>query len=65
MGQTFRPHTADGTLHGFIMNDRENWRGGERRVADQAAYAIARSSPPEHAHPVARPQVDADCGLRR
>lgn len=34
MGQTFRPHTADGTLHGFIMNDRENWRQGERSVRD-------------------------------
>ncbi|RAD64686.1 N-isopropylammelide isopropylaminohydrolase, partial [Burkholderia multivorans] len=39
MGQTFRPHTADGTLHGYIMNDRRNWRGGERTVRDQASYA--------------------------
>ncbi|KHS54085.1 amidohydrolase family protein [Brevibacterium linens] len=65
MGQTFRPHTADGTLHGFIMNDRENWRGGERSVADQAAYAIAKIVASGGTRIRSHAQVDADCGLER
>src|SRR5699024_11978370 len=39
MGQTIRPHTADGTPHGLIMDDREDRRHGERGVAAQAAHA--------------------------
>ncbi|MGO0603265.1 hypothetical protein [Brevibacterium linens] len=65
MGQTFRPHTADGTLHGYIMNDRENWRGGERSVADQAAYAIAKIIASGGTRIRSHAQVDADCGLER
>ncbi|MCU4296685.1 N-isopropylammelide isopropylaminohydrolase [Brevibacterium permense] len=65
MGQTFRPHTADGTLHGYIMNDRENWRQGERSVADQAAYAIAKIIASGGTRIRSHAQVDADCGLER
>ncbi|WP_211168070.1 amidohydrolase family protein [Brevibacterium sp. 'Marine'] len=65
MGQTFRPHTADGTLHGYIMNDRENWRGGERSVADQAAFAIAKIIASGGTRIRSHAQVDADCGLER
>ena len=65
MGQTFRPHTADGTLHGYIMNDRENWRGGERSVADQAAFAIAKIVASGGTRIRSHAQVDADCGLER
>ncbi|MGO3023016.1 MAG: hypothetical protein ACTIIH_07215 [Brevibacterium sp.] len=65
MGQTFRPHTADGTLHGYIMNDRENWRGGERSVAVQAAFAIARIVASGGTRIRSHAQVDADCGLER
>ncbi|AZU00040.1 amidohydrolase family protein [Brevibacterium linens] len=65
MGQTFRPHTADGTLHGYIMNDRENWRAGERSVADQAAFAIARIVASGGTRIRSHAQVDADCGLER
>ncbi|KAB1946215.1 amidohydrolase family protein [Brevibacterium linens] len=65
MGQTFRPHTADGTLHGYIMNDRENWRAGERSVADQAAFAIARFVASGGTRIRSHAQVDADCGLER
>lgn len=65
MGQTFRPHTADGTLHGYIVNDRENWRGGERSVADQAAFAIAKIVASGGTRIRSHAQVDADCGLER
>ncbi|WP_167194421.1 amidohydrolase family protein [Brevibacterium pigmentatum] len=65
MGQTFRPHTADGTLHGYIMNDRENWRGGERSVADQSAFAIAKIVASGGTRIRSHAQVDADCGLER
>lgn len=65
MGQTFRPHTADGTLHGYIMNDRENWRGGERSVDDQAAFAIAKIIASGGTRIRSHAQVDADCGLER
>lgn len=65
MGQTFRPHTADGTLHGFIMNDRENWRQGERSVRDQAAYAIAKIVSSGGTRIRSHTQIDADCGLER
>ena len=65
LGQTFRPHTADGTLHGYIMNDRENWRGGERSVADQAAFAIAKIVASGGTRIRSHAQVDADCGLER
>ena len=65
MGQTFRPHTADGTLHGYIMNDRENWRGGERSVADQATFAIAKIVASGGTRIRSHAQVDADCGLER
>ncbi|WP_210604875.1 amidohydrolase family protein [Brevibacterium oceani] len=65
MGQTFRPHTADGTLHGYIMNDRENWRSGERSVAAQAAYAIETIIASGGTRIRSHAQVDADCGLER
>lgn len=65
MGQTFRPHTADGTLHGFIMSDRENWRHGERSVRDQAAFAIARIVSSGGTRMRSHTQIDADCGLER
>ncbi|MGO2036016.1 MAG: amidohydrolase family protein [Brevibacterium sp.] len=65
MGQTFRPHTADGTLHGYIMNDRENWRGGERSVRDQAAFAIGAIIASGGTRIRSHAQVDADCGLER
>ncbi|WP_166826721.1 amidohydrolase family protein [Brevibacterium limosum] len=65
MGQTFRPHTADGTLHGYIINDRRNWRQGERSIADQAAYAIARIIASGGTRIRSHAQVDADCGLER
>ncbi|UVI37066.1 amidohydrolase family protein [Brevibacterium spongiae] len=65
MGQTFRPHTADGTLHGYIMNDRENWRHGERSVSDQASYAIAEIIASGGTRIRTHAQVDADCGLER
>lgn len=65
MGQTFRPHTADGTLHGFIMNDRENWRSGERSVRDQAAFAIAKIVSSGGTRIRSHTQIDADCGLER
>lgn len=65
MGQTFRPHTADGTLHGYIMNDRENWRSGERSVAAQAGYAIEKIIASGATRIRSHAQVDADCGLER
>ncbi|WP_166970382.1 amidohydrolase family protein [Brevibacterium atlanticum] len=65
MGQTFRPHTADGTLHGYIMNDRENWRSGERGVAAQAAFAIEKIIASGGTRIRSHAQVDADCGLER
>lgn len=65
MGQTFRPHTADGTLHGFIMNDRENWRSGERSVRDQAAFAIAKIVSSGGTRIRSHTQIDAVCGLER
>ncbi|MGC2940381.1 MULTISPECIES: amidohydrolase family protein [unclassified Brevibacterium] len=65
LGQTFRPHTADGTLHGYIMNDRRNWRHGERSVGDQATYAIARIIASGGTRIRSHAQVDADCGLER
>lgn len=65
MGQTFRPHTADGTLHGFIMNDRENWRQGERSVRDQANYAIAKIIASGGTRVRSHAQIDTDAGLER
>ena len=65
LGQTFRPHTADGTLHGFIMNDRENWRHGERSVRDQANHAIAEIIASGGTRIRSHTQIDADCGLER
>ena len=65
MGQTFRPHTADGTLHGLIMDDRENWRHGERGVAAQAAYAIGTIIASGGTRIRSHAQVDSDCGLER
>lgn len=65
MGQTFRPHTADGTLHGLIMDDRENWRHGERDVAAQAAYAIGTIIASGGTRIRSHAQVDSDCGLER
>ena len=64
-GQTFRPHTADGTLHGFIMNDRENWRQGEASVRDQASYAIAKIIASGGTRIRSHAQIDTDCGLER
>ncbi len=65
MGQTFRPHTADGTLHGYIMNDRANWRHGQRSVRDQAAFAIAAIISSGGTRIRSHAQIDADCGLER
>lgn len=65
MGQRFRPHTADGTLHGYIMNDRENWRSGERTVEDQAAFAIAAIVASGGSRIRSHTQIDTDCGLDR
>ncbi len=65
MGQTFRPHTADGTLHGYIMNDRANWRHGERSVRDQASYAIAAIIASGGTRIRSHAQIDADCSLDR
>jgi len=65
MGQTFRPHTADGTLHGYIMNDRRNWRDGERTVRDQASYAIAAIIASGGSRIRSHAQVDSDTGLER
>lgn len=65
MGQTFRPHTADGTLHGLIMNDRANWRHGERSVRDQASFAIAAIVASGGTRIRTHTQIDADCGLER
>lgn len=65
LGQTFRPHTADGTLHGLIMNDRAHWREGERSVADQASYAVAQIIASGGTRIRSHAQVDADCGLER
>ncbi|MDN5806614.1 MAG: amidohydrolase family protein [Brevibacterium sp.] len=64
-GQTFRPHTADGTLHGLIMNDRENWRAGERSVRDQADFVIATIIASGGTRIRSHTQIDADCGLER
>src|SRR5699024_2690836 len=65
MGQTFRPHTADGTLHGLIMDDRENWRHGERGVAAQASYAIGTIIASGGTRIRSHAQVDSDCRLER
>lgn len=65
MGQTFRPHTADGSLHGLIMNDRANWRDGERSVRDQAAFATAVIIASGGTRIRSHAQIDADCGLER
>lgn len=65
MGQRFRPHTADGTLHGYIMNDRENWRNGERSVRDQASYAIAVIIASGGTRIRSHTQIDSDCLLER
>lgn len=65
LGQTFRPHTADGTLHGYIMNDRANWRSGERSVRDQASFAIAAIIASGGVRIRSHAQVDADTGLER
>lgn len=65
LGQRFRPHTADGTLHGYIMNDRANWRHGERSVADQASFAIAAIIASGGSRIRSHAQVDSDCGLER
>ncbi|WP_209325875.1 amidohydrolase family protein [Brevibacterium renqingii] len=65
MGQTFRPHTSDGTLHGLIMDDRENWRLGERSVAGQAAFALGTIIASGGTRIRSHAQVDSDCGLER
>ncbi|RBP63104.1 cytosine/adenosine deaminase-related metal-dependent hydrolase [Brevibacterium sanguinis] len=65
MGQTFRPHTADGTLHGYIMNDRVNWRHGERSVRDQASFAIAAIVASGGVRIRSHTQIDGDCRLER
>ncbi|MDZ5077296.1 amidohydrolase family protein [Nesterenkonia sp. HG001] len=65
LGQTFLPHTADGTLHGYIMNDRRKWRDGERSVADQASYALAQIIASGGVRVRSHAQVDSDCGLER
>lgn len=65
LDQTFRPHTADGTLHGLIMNDRANWRSGERSVRDQASVAIARIVASGGLRIRSHAQIDADARLQR
>lgn len=65
LGQTFRPHTADGTLHGLIMNDRANWRQGERSVSDQASFALATIIASGGTRVRSHAQIDTDCGLER
>lgn len=65
MGQRFRPHTADGTLHGYIMNDRENWRNGERSVHNQASFAIATIVASGGTRIRSHTQIDSDCLLER
>src|SRR5699024_1242731 len=65
MGQTFRPHTADGTLRGLIMDDRESWRHGERGVAAQASYAIGTIIASGGTRIRSHAQVDSDCRLER
>lgn len=65
LGQTFRPHTADGTLHGYIMNDRANWRSGERSVRDQASFAIAAIIASGGSRIRSHTQIDSDTGLER
>lgn len=65
MGQRFRPHTADGTLHGYIMNDRENWRNGESSVRNQASFAIATIVASGGTRIRSHTQIDSDCLLER
>lgn len=47
------------------MNDRKNWRNGERSVRDQASYAIAAIVASGGTRIRSHAQIDSDCGLER
>ncbi|GAA1365157.1 amidohydrolase family protein [Brevibacterium luteolum] len=65
LGQTFRPHTAGSSLHELIMNDRANWRHGERSAYDQAVYAASRMVASGATRIRTHAQIDSDCQLER
>ena len=65
LGQTFRPHTAGSSLHSLIMNDRANWRHGERSAYDQAVYAASLIAASGATRIRTHAQIDSDCRLER
>ena len=65
IGLPFRPHTAEPTLRGLIMNDRANWRHAGASVADRATTTLGRTIALGATLVRSHAQVDTDCGLER
>lgn len=65
LGLPFRPHTAEGTLESLIENDRRNWRGAEKSVAERATYTLGRTIAQGTTRVRSHAQIDPDSGLER
>ena len=65
LGLPFRSHTAEPTLRGLIMNDRNNWRDAGASVADRATHTLGRTITLGGTLVRSHAQIDTDCGLER
>ena len=65
LGLPFRPHTGGPTLADRIQNDLDNWRSGERSVADGAIYTLGRMISFGATRVRSHAQIDPDSGLER
>lgn len=65
LGLPYRPNSADGTLYGQIMNDRQNWRDAGATVGERATFALERAIAKGMTRARSYAQIDTDCGLER
>lgn len=65
LGLPFRPHTGGPTLADRIQNDLDNWRSGERSIADGAIYTLGRMISFGATRVRTHAQIDPDSGLER
>ncbi|MGH9120156.1 MAG: amidohydrolase [Acidimicrobiales bacterium] len=65
LGLPFRPHTAEPSLRGLIMNDRAHWRDAGASVAARATHTLGRAIALGATLVRSHAQVDTGCGLER
>lgn len=65
IGLPFRSHTGTAGVWGMMLNDRRNWRGGERPLAEVVAGTLERMIARGTTRVRSYAQVDVDCRLEK